>query len=310
MIKPKVIIILGATGAGKSEVALDIAARLDAEIINSDSQQVYRSMDIGTGKPSRQERERVAHHLIDVVDPDGEFNVAIFRRLALRHIEEITGRGKAVVVCGGTGLYLKALTQGLFVGPGRDPAVRAALEASAERDGLDWLYRRLRRADPGATAWIHPNDRQRIVRALEVYELTGRAMSDWQKKHSFRESPLEAMKIGVYRDRDELYGLIDRRCEKMIQDGLLEEVNGLVERGYGLELKAMRSVGYRHMGLVLTGVSTLEDALHLMKRDTRRLAKRQLTWFRRDREVLWLHPGNDREKITQAAANFFFNRGA
>ena len=171
--KPKLVIILGPTGSGKSEVAIDVALRLEGEIVNADSQLVYRHMDIGTAKPSAAARERVRHHLIDVVDPDGEFNAALYRESALNAIREISVRGKRAIVCGGTGLYLRALIQGLFVGPGKNPDVRKRLETEAQEKGSSVLYERLREADPDATRWIHPNDRYRIIRALEVFELTG-----------------------------------------------------------------------------------------------------------------------------------------
>ena len=302
--KPKLVIILGPTAVGKSDVALELAANVNAEIINADSQQVYRRMDIGTGKPSTADRDRVLHHLIDIVEPDEEFNAAIFRRLALEKIDEIRNREKNEIVCGGTGLYLKALTRGLFSGSKQDPGIRGALEAEIQTGGLSALYRRLEHLDPKATTWIHPHDRQRIIRALEVYELTGKPMSAWQEEHSFRESAFETLKVGLKRDRAELYELINRRCERMIQEGLLEEVRGLVAKGYGLDLKPMQSVGYRHMGLVLQNKLTLEEALTLMQQDTRHLAKRQMTWFRQDREIQWFHPDTQRQRITEAVEAF------
>ncbi|HTN72917.1 MAG TPA: tRNA (adenosine(37)-N6)-dimethylallyltransferase MiaA [Methylomirabilota bacterium] len=302
--KPKIIILLGPTAVGKSDVALELAVEVNAEIINADSQQVYRYMNIGTAKPSPAVRERVPHHLIDIVDPDEEFNVAVFRQMAQENIEAIRRRKKNVIVCGGTGLYLKALTRGLFSGPKEEPKIRRALEAEIESSGLISLYRRLERFDPKATSWIHPHDRQRIIRALEVYDLTGKPISLWQKEHAFSENAFDALKLGLNRDRAELYELINRRCESMIQEGFLEEVRGLAEKGYGLDLKPMQSVGYRHMGLVLNGAMSLDKASELMKRDTRRLAKRQLTWFRQDREIRWFHPDAERQGIREAVGVF------
>jgi tRNA dimethylallyltransferase len=302
--KPKLIIILGPTGVGKSEVALDVAREVDAEIINADSQQVYRHMDIGTAKLPLEVRESIAHHLIDIVDPDEEFSAARFRALALKSAEEIRSRGKKVELCGGTGLYIRAFTHGLFVGPATDSRTREGLRSEIEADGLESVHGRLKRVDPEAAAWIHPHDRQRIIRALEVFELTGKRMSEWQMEHGFRESPFEARKIGLDRDRAELYDLINRRCEEMIARGLVDEVKGLLAKGYGLELRPLQSVGYRHVGLYLRGEVSLEDAVSLMKRDSRRLAKRQLTWFRADKQILWFHPERDREKILRAAKNF------
>jgi tRNA dimethylallyltransferase len=302
--KPKLVIVLGPTGVGKSELALELAQAIDAEIVSADSQQVYRYMDIGTSKVSGTDRARVPHHVIDVVDPDEEFNAALFRQLATAAIEQIQGRGKNIVICGGTGLYLKALTQGLFSGPGQDPKIRAALEAEIEERGAGALYQRLAASDPAVTSSIHPNDRQRIIRALEVLALTGRPLSAWQKDHGFQEKPFEAVKIGLIRDRAELNEQINRRSERMIREGFLEEVRGLTQRGFGLALKPLRSVGYRQMGAVICGKIDLTEAAEEMKQETRRLAKRQVTWFRQDSGIRWHHPEKERQKILQAAAAF------
>ena len=302
--KPKLVIILGPTGVGKSEVAIDVALRLEGEIVNADSQLVYRHMDIGTAKPSAAARNAVRHHLIDVVDPKGDFNAALYRESALNAIREISARGKRAIVCGGTGLYLRALIQGLFVGPGKNPEVRKRLETEAQEKGSSVLYEKLRENDPDATRWIHPNDRYRIIRALEVFELTGKGISRWQKEHGFAESAFQVLKIGLQRERQELYGLIDRRCDEMIERGLVEEVKSLVERGYSLELPALQSVGYKQIGLYLRGRLSLDEAIALIKRDTRHLAKRQLTWFRADKEIRWLHPEGERRKIVEAVKEF------
>ena len=303
--KPKLVIILGPTAAGKSEVAMKLAGVIGAEIVNADSQQVYRYMNVGTGKPSRADREHIAHHLIDVVDPDEEFNVAIFRRLALETIDNIHARGKTVVVCGGTGLYLKALTHGLFVGPEQNPEVRSELMRQIEEKGLSALYQRLIEIDPAAHSRIHPNDRQRIIRALEVHQLTGKPMSQWQKEHGFGDEPFDTLKIGLQRERAELYELISRRCDRMIEEGLIDEVRQLVAKGYSLDLKPLQSVGYRQMGLVLQGMLEIDKAVEEMKQETRHLAKRRLTWFRQDHEIRWLHPENQRQEIIDSVQRFF-----
>jgi tRNA dimethylallyltransferase len=301
--KPKIIVILGPTAVGKSELALELAARLNGEIVNADSQLVYRHLDIGTGKPSTADRERVRHHLIDIVNPDEEFNAAMFRHLAAEIICQIHERRRNVMVCGGTGLYLKALTHGLFEGPGQDLEIRRALEREIEQKSLPALYRRLVQVDPTVISTIHPNDRQRIVRALEVYQLTGRAISEWQRDHRFQEEPYDVFKIGLNRERVELYDRINRRSEKMIQDGFLDEVRGLVSKGFSLTLKPLCSVGYLQMGQVLQGMMSMEAALEEMKQETRHLAKRQLTWFRSDKETNWFHP-RQREEIVAAAEKF------
>jgi tRNA dimethylallyltransferase len=206
-------------------------------------------------------------------------------------------------LCGGTGLYLKALTQGLFEGPAADAEIRCALMGRIENEGLATLYRCLTEVDPGAAAAIHPNDRQRTIRALEVYQATGRRLSDWQKEHGFHERHFDLLKIGLQRPRDELYDLINRRCERMVDDGLLDEVRGLVARGYALSLKPLCSIGYRQMGQVLAGRQSLPDALAEMKRQTRRFAKRQLTWFRRDQEIHWFEP-RQKAAIFEAVKGF------
>jgi tRNA dimethylallyltransferase len=302
--RPKIVIVLGPTAVGKSEVALHLAKSLNGEIVNADSQQVYRLMDIGTGKPSKADRERIRHHLVDIVAPNEEFNAALFRRLATESIRQIHARGRNVIVCGGTGLYLKALTRGLFEGPGQDPEVRQALEQEITANGVASLYQRLERIDPTVGSSIHPNDRQRIVRALEVYRLTGRPLSEWQKEHGFQENPFEIFKIGLLRERAELYNFINLRCERMIEEGLLEEIRGLVERGFDLDLKPLRSVGYRQMGQVLRATQSMNDAIEEMKQETRHLAKRQLTWFRRDDEIRWFHPEEQSKEIESTAARF------
>jgi tRNA dimethylallyltransferase len=301
--KPKLLIILGPTAVGKSELALELATAIDAEIVNADSQQIYRYLDIGTGKPSPADRERVAHHLIDIVNPDEEFNAALFRRLATQSIEQIHGRKKNVIICGGTGLYLKALTQGLFEGPGQDAQIRQALERQIESEGLAALFHQLLRIDPSAAATIHPNDRQRTIRALEVFQLTGKPLSEWQKEHRFQERPFELLKIGLNRERNELYDRINRRAERMVEDGLLEELRSIVAKGYSLTLKPLRSVGYRQMGQVLLGQLELLGAIEEMKQETRRLAKRQLTWFGSDKEIRWFDP-NEKTEIIEAVKKF------
>jgi tRNA dimethylallyltransferase len=302
--KPKLVIVLGPTAVGKSELALEMAPRVDGEIVNADSQQVYRYMDIGTGKPSQADRKSVPHHLIDVVNPDEEFNAAVFRRLASDVIDQIHRRGKNALLCGGTGLYLKVLTHGLFTGPGQDPEIRRSLAEEINNKGLAALYERLAAIDARVTSTIHPNDRQRIIRALEVYESTGRPLSEWQKEHSFEEHPFEVLKIGLARERAELYEQINRRSERMIQEGLLEEVRGLVTRGFGLDLKPLRSVGYRQMGAVIEGAMELTQASAEMKQETRHLARRQLTWFRRDGEIRWYHPERQKEEVFHAVSEF------
>ncbi|HET9917714.1 MAG TPA: tRNA (adenosine(37)-N6)-dimethylallyltransferase MiaA, partial [Candidatus Binatia bacterium] len=274
------------------------------EIVNADSQQVYRYMDIGTGKPSLAERERVRHHLIDVVNPDQEFNAAMFRHLASEAVYQIDARKRSAIVCGGTGLYLKALIRGLFEGPAQDSEFRRSLAKEIEETGLPAVYRRLVEIDPTVVSAIHPNDRLRTIRALEVYHLTGKPISQWQKEHRFQERPFETLKIGLNRERPELYERINRRSAAMVEAGFLDEVRGLAARGYSLDLKPLRSVGYAQMAKVVRGMLTLDAALEEMTQETRHLAKRQLTWFRGDKEVRWFHPKQAAEIIIEVKAFF------
>jgi tRNA dimethylallyltransferase len=303
-VKPKLVIILGPTAVGKSDIVVGLAAQFDGDIISADSQQVYRYMDIGTAKPMGEQRQRIPHHLIDVVDPDEDFNAAMFRKLAIESASKIAAGGKNIIICGGTGLYIKALIQGLFAGPGRDPQIREAFQSEINENGIGALYQRLEQVDPASARRIHPHDRQRITRALEVYETTGRKISEWQNQHAFSDLAFEVLKLGLIRQRTELYERIERRCDSMIQMGLVDEVKGLVQKGYGLALKSMQSVGYRHIGLFLEGRMSLNNAVSLMKRDTRRLAKRQLTWFRADHEIHWFDPERERNNLEEAVKNF------
>jgi tRNA dimethylallyltransferase len=300
------VIVLGPTAVGKSDLAFALAEGVAGEIVNADSQQVYRYMEIGTAKPSVAERRRVHHHLIDVVDPDEEFNAALFRDLAAGAIEKIHGNQRRAIVCGGTGLYLKALTRGLFKGPAQAADLRRAYAREIDERGLSVLYQRLLSVDPSVAASIHPNDRQRTIRALEVFDLTGKPLSYWQREHAFADQPYNVLKIGLKRERAEFYDRINRRSERMVQEGLLDEVRALVARGYSLDLKPLRSVGYRQMGQVLRGMQDLPQALEEMKQETRRLAKRQLTWFRGDPEVHWYHP-DDAGRILATVIEFLEN---
>ena len=286
----KVIFIVGPTGVGKTDIALSLAARLDAEIISADSMQVYRYMDIGTAKPTPAERRQRPHHLLDVVDPDQDFNAALFREHAMAAIEGIRARGRNVLVAGGTGLYVKALARGLFAGPTPNAELRAALERTMAEHGPEHLFERLGRVDPDATERIHRHDRIRIVRALEVFEATGKPLSRWQREHRFGDRPFECLGVGLERTRSELYQRIDRRCRQMMESGLLDEVRGLLDRGYAPSLRSMQSVGYRQAAECLQNRLTEADALASMQQATRRLAKRQLTWFRADPTLHWLHP--------------------
>ncbi len=288
--KPSLIIIVGPTCVGKTEVAITLAEPLGGQIISADAVQVYRLMDIGTAKPTEEERAHVPHHLIDVIYPDESFSAARFRAMADEVIRDLHVKGRPIFVVGGTGLYIKALTQGLFRVRKENGAIRARLKIEAKSLGLHTLFRRLERVDPAAAMRIHPNDSYRIMRALEIFELTKTPLSEQQRAHAFSENPYHVLKIGLFMDREILYSRINERVERMLALGLLDEVEGLLSQGFSPNLKAMKSIGYRHMVEYLEGKLVWSEAVRLFKRDTRRYAKRQLTWFRADPEVYWFHP--------------------
>lgn len=283
----EIIALVGPTGSGKTAASLALAERWNAEIVNCDSRQVYRGLDIGSAKPSAAERAAHPHHLFDVVDPDAPFDAARYAALARAAIAAIAARGRRVIVVGGTGLYLKALRYGLFGGPPADAALRARLEA-AEAAAPGLLHARLAAGDPATAARLHPRDRVRVVRALEVLEMTGRPLSAWHAAHRFRGGELPMRVVGLAVDRAVLVARLDQRCADMLAAGLLDEMRALFARGYGPELPALRSIGYRQMGAHLRGECDLETALAGMRRATRQLAKRQLTWFRADQTITWV----------------------
>jgi len=304
-VKQKIIVIAGPTAGGKSQVALELAPRIDAEIIVADSVQVYRYMDIGTAKPTSRDRDLVPHHLLDIVDPDESFGAGAFRDLAHTVVAKIQRNKKNILVCGGTGLYIKALTRGLFRGPGKDEPLRQNLRAQEAERGEGYLYNELKKIDPRSAQRIHPKDTFRIIRALEIFHLTGTPPSQHYSAHAFQDTRYEYVQIGLQWDRTDIYERIEKRCDQMVADGLVEEVRSLRSRGYHSGLKSMQSLGYRHIGTFLDGHTTLEEAVSTMKRDTRRYAKRQLTWFRADPSVIWVDNPLDRfDHIERTVAHF------
>ena len=288
--KPKLIVICGPTAVGKTRFAIDLACLLDGEIIGADSMQIYRYMDIGTAKPTAAERARVAHHLVDFCDPAESFDAAAYARIARETVDRLLEEEKVPLVVGGTGLYIKGLLGGMFPSPLTDPTIRERLRGEAERSGAPSLHRRLSKLDPETAARLHPNDSFRVVRALEVFESTGEPISRQQDRHRFEDAPYQSLKLGLFLERDVLYRRIDRRCDAMLEGGLIEEVEGLLDRGYSPALKPMQSIGYRHVIDYLQGRTSLEETRRLFARDTRHYAKRQLTWFRADPQVRWLTP--------------------
>ncbi len=288
--KPKVIAVMGPTAVGKTRLVLQLAKDVGAEIINADSMQIYRLMDIGTAKPTLADREEVTHHLLDIVDADQDFDASRYSQLAREVIVSLARQGKVAIMVGGTGLYLKAVFHGLFPGAFSDPVTRQRLHKEAEKDGGSELYQRLQEVDSTTAQRLHPHDLFRIIRALEVWECSGRPMSVLHWEHGFRDRLFRTLKIGLNRPRSELYERIDRRVEEMMAKGLLDEVRGLLNRGYGPHLRSMQALGYRHMMQHLQDGVEIEKVIRTMQRDTRRYAKRQMTWFRRDEEINWFHP--------------------
>jgi tRNA dimethylallyltransferase len=263
---------------------------------------VYRHLDIGSAKPTPAQRARVPHHLLDVVDPDEPFDCARYRELALQAIADVQARGRAALLVGGTGLYLKVLMGGLFPGPARDAELRRQLEAEeAATPGA--LHRRLQQLDAAAARRLHPHDSVRLVRALEVALLTHRPISEWQAAHAFSDHTLQIIAIGLTLERSLLYERINARCRAMIDAGLIDEVRRLWQHGFGPDLPPLRSIGYAEVGAFLSGEVTLEAALDHMARATRHLAKRQLTWFRATPGLRWHDAGNSAEEIIAAAAS-------
>ncbi len=288
--KSKIIVVCGPTGIGKTSTGIEIAGVFNGEIINADSMQVYRYMDIGTAKPTPDERARVHHHLIDIIDPVESFDAAQFAKLAHKVIIELQGRGITPFVVGGTGLYIKALVHGLFRAKTADKNIRIRLKKEAVVRGTDFLYKRLSECDPDSAERIHPNDTYRIIRALEIYETTEKAISKYHREHKFADSPYKVLKIGLQINREALYDRINRRVDAMIDAEFADEVKGLLEKGYSADLKSMQAIGYRHMIDFIEGRISWDEALRTLKRDTRRYAKRQLTWFRADSEIVWVEP--------------------
>jgi len=271
--------LTGPTACGKKEISVALAEALNAEIISMDSMKVYRGMDIGTAKPSPEMLRRVPHHLIDLVCPDEPFSVGLYRKFAMEAVSEIISRGKVPLFVGGTPLYLRAIRQGLFEGPPAEPSIRKRLHALASTEGTVELHRRLSKVDPRAASRIHPNDLKRLVRALEVFELTGTPISELQEASRSEAAGFESVVVVLRRGKDDLRGRIIRRVERMFRAGLVEEVRGLLSR-YNLTAEVRRAVAYREVIAYIEGKIGLEEAKTLISRHTWQIARRQMTWFR------------------------------
>ena len=285
-----VLVIAGPTASGKTSIAVEVAKAVGAEIVGADSMQVYRGLDIGTAKPTPKELSGVPHHLIDVAEPDEPFDVARYVAEADRAVENIRKRGRRVILVGGTGLYIRVFLHGLHRGPAPATPIRERILKRAEREGWPSLHRELARMDPAAAERFGPNDGVRILRAMEVFQGSGVPISEWQAGHRFADKRYPALLVGIERPREELYGRIDNRVDQMMVAGFLDEVRRLIDSGWGPDLKPMQGLGYRQICMHLAGELGLEEAVDKIKIETRRFAKRQLTWFNKEPNISWLPP--------------------
>lgn len=301
MKKKPLIILTGPTAVGKTKASIGLAKAVDGEIISADSMQIYRHMDIGSAKIKPEEMEGIPHHLIDVLEPDDEFHVVKFQQLAKKAMREIWERGHIPIVTGGTGFYIQALLYDIdFDENEKEDACRKELEAYAKEHGAEALHEKLAFVDPASAEMIHPNNIKRVIRALEFYEQTGKRISEHNETQRQRESPYAFAYFVLTDDRAHLYERINRRVDQMIEEGLVNEVQALKDKGYTKQLVSMQGLGYKEILDYLDGNCTLEEAIYTIKRDTRHFAKRQLTWFKRERDVIWINKqsfGYDAEQI-------------
>lgn len=283
----KVIVIVGPTCSGKTDLAIELATKLNSEIISADSRQIYKYLNIGTAKPSIEQLKKIKHYFIDELEPDIEFNVSKFEVEALELIDKILLQEKIPIVVGGSGLYIKALIDGIFNTVDVDIEYRNYLKNQREKFGNDFLYEELKKIDSITAEKLHPQNWKRIIRALEVYKLTGIPIWQWQKNYN-REIDINFIQFGLEWDRNMLYININNRVERMIENGLVDEVKNILEMGYSFQLNSLNTVGYKEIISFLNNELTLEKAIELIKRNTRRFAKRQLTWFKKDKRITWL----------------------
>ena len=307
--KPKIpLVVIGApTASGKTALAILLAQGDGGEIVNADSLQVYRYLDIGTAKPTLEERAKAPHHLIDIVDPDEEYNAALYVQQARDVIEKINGAGKTVYVVGGTGLYIRALLSGIIDTPPVDENLRNHYRAFRDRHGRAYLHDLLQKRDPQAAMRINPNDSVRVIRALEVLDQSGESIVTLQQKHAFADCPYETFKIGLSVNRSELKTKIAERTNKMIEAGLLDEVRGLLNRGLSENLKPLQSLGYKQIIDFIRGRINWDETLRLINRDTWQYSKRQMTWFSADKSIRWFGP-DQTEEIKKALDEFRLGR--
>ncbi len=286
----KIIVICGPTGVGKTRFAIRLAQSFNGEIVGADSMQIYRHMDIGTAKPTSSEKAAVPHHLVDIIDPDQAFDAAGYAHQAMDCVSRLVRMQKVPFVVGGTGLYIKSLIYGLAEAAPSDTQVRQGLLKRLEKNGTAALHQRLAQADPDTAGRIHPNDSYRIIRALEVLEITGRSITAHHQAHGFVRPRYDALQIGLTLDRPMLYDRINRRVDAMLAEGFVSEVQSLLDQGFAPDLKAMQSLGYRHIVDYIQGRMQWDEAVRTMKRDHRRYAKRQMTWFQAVDAMNWVSP--------------------
>lgn len=307
--KEKLIILTGPTAVGKTAASIELAKRLDGEIISADSMQVYRGMDIGTAKITREEMQGVPHHLIDIIEPDEEFNVIIFKELAKKAVEDIHSRGKVPIVVGGTGFYIQALCYDVDFASydeAEQERVRQTLNDELERCGSLYMHKKLEELDPASAAAIHMNNTKRMLNAIEFFMLTGKKISEHNEEQHSRSSPYDLYYFVLNDARESIYQRIDQRVDQMMDMGLLDEVRELMNKGYDLSDQSMLGLGYKEIFDHLSGLTTLDEAIRLIKRDTRHFAKKQLTWFKRERDVVFI----DKRDYTTADAvcNYIINK--
>lgn len=296
--RPLVIVLVGPTASGKTAVSLPLAEQLGGEILSADSRQIYRFMNIGTAKPSAAERARVPHHFVDILDPDQDYNAGEFGVRGREEIERIVSRGRVPLVVGGSGLYVQSLIDGFFEGPPADLEVRAAIEQRFGAEGVEGLLAELRRVDPVFAARVDPTKPRRMIRALEVFQVTGIPISRLHEESKI-EIPFAVRLFGLMWPKPELHTRIGQRCVRMLEEGLLEEVEDLAGRGYGRGLNALNTVGYAEAFAFRAGKLRRDEMVELFCRNTRRYAKRQMTWFRRDERIEWIEMGEG--KIAEKA---------
>ena len=299
--RPKVVCILGPTCTGKSDLALWLASKIGGEVVNADSMQVYAHFDIGAAKPDATARTQTRHHLIDVAEPNEAFHAARFQKMADEAIRDIEARGNVPLVVGGTGLYLRVLFHGIFEAPS-DASLRDRLRTRCREDPAS-AYRELERLDPVYACSISPNDQVRVVRALEIYYLSGVSMSEHRSAHGFRDERYDPCKIGLYRERGDLYERIERRVDLMLSRGWVEEVRALLQ-GWPVRAKPFQGIGYREIVLCLTGHIGHEEMVRRIKASTRRYAKRQFTWFSKEKGIAWHRYPEERQTILEKIGGF------